>query len=179
MKNCIICKEVQPLDNFYKHKGMSDGLLNKCKSCCKNQSKKREKFLRLNNPEWVKKDRNRCRLKFHRLSKNWKQPSVEVKRKRNMNYKKNYPEKYAAHLACKNLIKGDSSNHLHHWSYNEQHYTDCIELNSECHNYVHRFIIYDQEYMMYRTIDNKLLDTKEKHLDYINQCFKDNLINKL
>ena len=43
MKQCYVCKEIKPLDDFYLQKGMLDGHLNKCKECCKMQAIYRRK----------------------------------------------------------------------------------------------------------------------------------------
>lgn len=41
MKKCFKCGQEKDLKNFYKHPGMSDGRLNKCKECTKIDVKKR------------------------------------------------------------------------------------------------------------------------------------------
>jgi ribosomal protein S27AE len=37
-KPCIACSEQKSLTEYYPHKGMKDGLLNKCKACCRRYS---------------------------------------------------------------------------------------------------------------------------------------------
>ena len=59
--------------------------------------------------------------------------------------------------------------HLHHWSYNKEHWKDCFELTVEEHGMIHRFLIYDELSFYYRCLEGNILDTKEKHKTYIKQ----------
>lgn len=64
MKKCFKCDVLQPIDNFYKHRQMSDGHINKCKSCNKldvrrNYSLKKDYYKQY--------DQNRQRYNFSRI----------------------------------------------------------------------------------------------------------------
>ena len=169
VKNCIICGTLKPLDDYYKHPQMGDGHLNKCKDCTKGHTKERIKKLS-NNQDWLKSEKERNRLKYHRLNYRGKhKPTTEQKALTQKRYELKYPEKQKASQKLNSIkMTNTPGTHRHHWSYNEQHYLDIIPLTIEQHNLAHRHMVYDQERMMYRRIDTmELLDNKEQHEQYI------------
>lgn len=160
-KQCKECGETKDVTEFYPAQG-------ECKVCTKRRVRAREQLLK-QNPEWVLKEKERHRKKYHRLYNDGRhKPTKEKQLYTQRKYRAKYPEKDKAkgiihHLKMKPKITG---NELHHWSYNKEHYKDVIELSKGDHSKLHRFMVYDQERMMYRTLDGILLDTKERHLEY-------------
>jgi len=173
-KICIKCNECKDVDCFYVHKQMGDGRLNKCKDCCKSDAKKLIDSKR-NDPDWVDKERARGREKYHRLGYSERKPTYDQKKKAIENWQNKFPEKLAAKLKMGKKIKPNiKGNNLHHWSYNEEHLLDVIELSVKDHNLIHRFLVYDQAFKMYRDLDTNLLDSRELHEKYINMIIKAN-----
>ncbi len=162
-KTCFKCGELKHLDEYYTHNAMMDGHLNKCKDCTKKDVKAREVAL-LKTPGYREKERKRGRDKYHRLGYKGKhKPAKESEKIRNRSRRIMFPEKYKATNASQRIpIEKD---HRHHWSYNKEHWTDIIDLTMEEHSTIHRYMVYDQERMMYREcVSGILLDTKESHL---------------
>lgn len=172
-KICFKCNVKKPLDFFYAHPAMKDGHLNKCKECNKKDVSKNYETNKLVEG-YIEKERKRGRKKYHRLYVGKvKNNDNEKLYKKNVEYHAKYPEKRIARLRVANIIKPFDGAESHHWSYNEEHYKDVIFLSKKEHSKAHRFIIYDQEQMMYRRYDNNiLLDTKEAHELFIKECIE-------
>ena len=125
----------------------------------------------MTNPEWVEKEKTRAREKYYRLGYKEKyKPNTDKKREIIRRYNQKFPEKALATKYTEIYLTKLPEINLHHWSYNQEDWLDVIELSIKEHNFLHRYIIYDQERMMYRTINGILLDSKERHLEYYEEC---------
>lgn len=79
-KRCFRCLIVKPLKEYYKHSGLKDGHLNKCKECTKKDTKKRSDE-KSKDAKWVESEKIRGREKYHRLGYRGKyKPNYERKK---------------------------------------------------------------------------------------------------
>lgn len=144
-KVCFKCGTEKPIAEFYPHKQMGDKHLNKCKDCARNDTEERRMRLSASNPAWVEAEKERQRQKA-------------------VQYGMRFPEKTKAHKAMRTPKSHDIARH--HWSYRAEHRTNVIELQRHDHLTVHRYMVYDQERMMYRKLSGELIDSRESALAY-------------
>ena len=163
MKKCFKCGEEKELKEFYKHKQMADGHLNKCKICTRKDSRSNydEKS---KDEDWFLKERERTRLKYHRL--NYKDKVKDQLTK--------YPWKKSSEY--KNLRKKhypflDKNIELHHWNYFK--IKDVILLDRRTHSKLHSLLEIDVEKRIFFVKDTgEYLDTRIKHEKFIKDNFR-------
>lgn len=138
MKTCFSCKQTKEIENFYKHSGMADGRLGKCKECSKRDSRKNRKekvdFYR-------DYDKKRGARQTEQYRKNWRAKNKQ---------------KYKAHIITNNALKNkiitrqpceicsqDLNVHAHHDDYLQPlnvrwlcpiHHKEWHDLNGEGKN---------------------------------------------
>lgn len=93
MKACFKCGQVKDLSEFYKNKGMSDGHVNKCKSC---------------NKKDVRENRSK-NIDYYREYDSHRYSTVKVRAEERKEYIRRYrsdnPEKYGAHTILNNRVR--------------------------------------------------------------------------
>ena len=105
MKNCFKCGQSKPLSEFYKHKAMGDGHLNKCKLCTKSDANKHrsenlEKVRAYDRNRPNKEERIRKQSEYHKTK-----VGSDVKKLSSKNYRDRFPQKYSAKNAVSNAIR--------------------------------------------------------------------------
>ena len=157
-KKCNIDKE---LNDFHFRKDVLKYRL-ECKLCFNLKSKENYHKNRLD-PIFIEIERKRAIEKYYRLYSK----ALFKRNKYNINesHKIKYPEKYKAADSTKKIRLNGF--HCHHWNYNKLYYKDIIYLTLTEHKKAHMFLIYDDQKMIYKTLDNISLDTKEKHIEYL------------
>jgi hypothetical protein len=170
MKTCKICG-IEKEDSEYFFTNGHIRLQPHCKVCHNEYNKERYK---ITEGEYYKRPENIITRRLYQnnevqLAKRKTYWQENFKGKYYENYKEwyyKYPEKVAGQVAVRKL-KVEKGINKHHWSYNEEHREDVILLTRQKHSLAHKHMIYDQERMMYRTLQCVLLDTKEDHINYI------------
>lgn len=133
VKTCFKCGEEKPLTEYYKHKMMNDGHLNKCKSCAKSDVR----IHRKENDSVREYDRKRYKENPERRKKGSENA---------VRWNKANPERYKAHYLLSNAVRdgrvkkgsceecGTIENiHGHHDDYNKP-----LEVRWLCAKHHHR-----------------------------------------
>jgi len=105
MKTCRECEIKKPMTEYYEHKGMTDGHLNKCKSCVRSRVLSNTK----ENADYYKKyDKQRDmlphRVQARKAYAQTDQGKLAAKKAR-QKYVETYPIRRAAHIIFNNALR--------------------------------------------------------------------------
>lgn len=161
MNKCIECKKSKDLDDFYDHPKNRDKKSGCCKECQKERARVRYRIKR-KDKVWVESERERGREKYSRLNyKDRAYSTAQVLSPKLANIYKNQSRNRKAPKGCEQ----------HHWSYDPKHFKDTILLDRVDHRRLHTKILKTQDGNFYKIKDDgKVLDTKQKHLEFIGKC---------
>ena len=133
-KCCFKCGAEKPLSEFYKHKQMADGHLNKCKECTKRDAS-------------IHRDANIESVRAYDRSRAQKPHRIQLNTKVVREWRKNNPEKYRAQNMLNNAIRdgkiqkhacmvcGDPQSEGHHPDYSKP--LSVVWLCAEHHREIH------------------------------------------
>lgn len=139
LKTCFKCHQEKPLSEFYKHSGMTDGHLNKCKECAKQDTKKQRAA---NHEYYIQYDRQRAKLP-HRIEANkerfkqYRKSHPDREKARSLLYKE-YKQGKIAKLPC--FVCGSLNTEAHHPDYSRP--LDVIWLCAQHHKQAHAVAYY-------------------------------------
>jgi hypothetical protein len=91
-KTCFKCKQPKPLEDFYKHPGMADGRLGKCKECNKQDVRENYALRRTQYQDYEAKRNKGVKRKDEILAASAR-------------HRENNPEKYKARTAVNNAVR--------------------------------------------------------------------------
>ncbi len=157
MKVCFKCFAEKPLSDFYVHKAMADGHLNKCKECTKKdallhreQSLEKVREYDRNRPNREERN-NKIGERVSKLRKEDETFRLSIIKKGKDWCVRNPMKRKAQHAANNALRDGklqrktlcehcllEKKLQKHHWSYEEQHWLDVTWLCTSCHGKEHK-----------------------------------------